>query len=392
MGERRIRAIEHRLIFDSHGGPTTEYLVELDDGTVGAGSSSHGETISIYEDRGAAVDPSRVVEEVTRDAVLGVPADQAAFDRYLSGKIADFGRNTCFALSLALHDAVSKSAGIDARAGMKPPRICFNVLNGGLHAYTNPVLSDFAEFLVVPAHDDLLRSLGDHERIQHALADRLLTQSQTVVNGNRVNVFPRRDNLAPLRLLVEVLEDLGLRDDYDLMIDASAGDLWTSDGYSFPLTDGAVFTSDEMCEYWLEVVEDFSVGFLEDPFHEQDFDAWAALTAGCRGRCHVVGDNFYSSDADRILTGAAAGHSTAAIVKPNQAGTVSDTVRAIEAAQAAGFVVITSHRSISTESTYVCDVTCEYGVPFIKIGPLFTDYSSVIRLNAILRLTGVGRG
>ncbi|MDZ4168249.1 MAG: hypothetical protein U1E26_01150 [Coriobacteriia bacterium] len=367
-------------------------MVELGCGSLGTGSSSQGETISIYEDHGPAVDPNRVVEAVVRDGILGGEMDQAGFDRYLDSRMGDFGRNTCFALSLAFSDASAISAGTERRDGLKPPRICFNVLNGGLHAYTNPVLSDFAEFLVVPTHDDLLRSLSEHGRIQDAIAARLLTSSQVVVNDHKVNAFAKRDNKAPFRFLVEVLEELGLRSEYDVMVDASAGDLWASDRYHFPVTDGSSRTSEEMCAYWLDLVEEFSIGVLEDPFHEQDFAAWTALTDQCGDRCMVVGDNLYSSDADRIAAGARGGHSTAAIVKPNQAGTVSATVGAIETAQAGGLTVITSHRSISTESTFVCDVTCERNVPYIKIGPLFSDYSSVIRLNHILRLTGVGHG
>ncbi len=389
---RGIRTIQHRLILDSHGRPTTEYLIELSDGTWGMGSSSQGETISIYEDHGSQADPRLVEERIADDGIMGRPMDQAAFDRYLSDRIGEFGRNTCFALSLAFLDAQSAVAGVDVRRDVKPPRICFNVLNGGMHAYTNPVLSDFAEFLLVPTHDDLLRSIDEHARIQRSVAKRLKTGTQVVVNGNRVNTFANRDNVAPLRVLAEVLDELALSDDYVMMIDASAGDLWAPDGYRFALTDSVSRTSEALCEYWLRLVEEFRIGFLEDPFHEQDFTAWTALTAESEGRFEVVGDNFYSSDAERIVAGAEAGHTTAAIVKPNQAGTVSATVSAIRAAQSAGMTVITSHRSISTESTFVSDVTCEHEVPFIKIGPLFTDYSSVIRLNRILRLTGVGRG
>ncbi len=197
-------------------------------------------------------------------------------------------------------------------------------------------------------------------------------------------------NSAPIEFLVDVLEELELREKYDLMIDASAGDLRVPGGYEFPVTGGPLRTSEDMREYWLELIETYSIGFLEDPFHEEDFTAWTKLTASCGSRCTVIGDNLYSSDATRIAQGATDGYSTAAIVKPNQAGTVSATVAAVEAAQAGGLTLITSHRSISTESTYVCDVTCEHHVPYIKIGPLLTDYSSVIRLNQLLRLSGGG--
>jgi enolase len=101
----------------------------------------------------------------------------------------------------------------------------------------------------------------------------------------------------------------------------------------------------------------------------------------------VIGDNLYSSDVRRIEDGAKRTLSHGAVIKPNQAGSVSAVRRAIESARRHGMIAITSHRSISTESTFLSALTCAYSVAYIKIGPLFTDYSSVIRLNEILRLS-----
>lgn len=402
MSSSRIRAVGHRTILDSHVGFTTEFLVELDDGTRGTGSSSQGETISIYEDRGSAVDPRRIVDVLERDGVVGSEFDQAGFDAYLNTKMGDFGRNSCFALSLAFFNAVRNCGDNDAsraaaegawagpERGCDMPRLCLNVLNGGYHAYTNPVFSDFSEFMLVPKENDVYRTIGEHNRIQEAVRERLLSSRKTVVNGNPVNELSARDNAAPLRFLADVLTEIGLREKYDFMIDASAGDLKAAGGYHLAITEDAPRTSEQLLDYWREMIDAYSIGFLEDPFHEEDFSAWQALTEWCGDRCTIIGDNLYSSDAARIARGSREGWSTAAIVKPNQAGTVTATVAAVRAAQAGGQAVITSHRSISTESTYVCDVTCEHSVPYIKIGPLASDYSSVVRLNELLRLSGVG--
>jgi len=390
MSSRSIRSIRHRTILDSHVGFTTEFIVELEDGAYGTGSSSQGETISIYEDRGSAVDPTRIVDAIQQDGVVGKGLDQAGLDRYLHSRIGDFGRNSCFALSLAFFDAVAAASGADVHAPCKLPRLCLNVLNGGFHAYTNPVLSDFSEFMIVPRENDVMRTISEHNLIQSAVRERLLSSSKTVVNGNPVSEFAAKDNSAPLEFLLEVLEQLGLREKYDLMIDASAGDLRAPGGYRLSITEDSERSSQDLCSYWVEMVETYGIGFLEDPFHEEDLAAWKELTGACGDRCQIIGDNLYSSDAGRIEQGSREGYSTAAIVKPNQAGTVSATFEAIEAAKAGRQTVITSHRSISTESTFVCDLTCEYETPYIKIGPLLSDYSSVIRLNRLLRLSGVG--
>ena len=184
-----------------------------------------------------------------------------------------------------------------------------------------------------------------------------------------------------------MLDELGLTDEFDLMIDASAGDLWSDGRYELAITDQSAYSSDAFCDYWLRTIGDYALPFLEDPFRELDGDAWARLTAAQQA-CALIGDNLYSSDARRISEGAAAGLTRGAIVKPNQAGTVTAVYDAIAAARAAGQLVITSHRSISTESLFEATVSCVPGADLIKIGPLFTDYSSVIRLNEIIRLTG----
>jgi enolase len=182
------------------------------------------------------------------------------------------------------------------------------------------------------------------------------------------------------------VESLGFTGKYDLMIDASAGDLWTSEGYRLAITDGSVHASGQFLEYWRGLIRDYNLRFLEDPFREQDAESWCSLTASEPGVI-VIGDNYYSSDAARIEAGAEGKHTRAVIIKPNQSGTVTAVRSAVETARRMGQVVIASHRSISTEETFICALTCMYGVEYIKIGPLETDYSSVVRLNEIIRLT-----
>jgi len=177
-----------------------------------------------------------------------------------------------------------------------------------------------------------------------------------------------------------------LADAFDLMIDASGGDLWTDDGYRLAITDNSVRSSEAFYAYWMDIIKQYDLRFLEDPFRETDPEVWQHLTTS-QQTCYVIGDNFYSSDAGRLEEGAAASHTHGIVVKPNQAGTVSAVQRTVEVAQRTKQIIITSHRSISTESTFLSTLTCLYGVKYIKIGPLMTDYSSVVRLNEIIRLT-----
>ena len=386
-----IASIAHRRILNSHVDFTTEFLVTLEDGSVGRGASPKGETISIYEDQNRPINPDGIIRQMETDGCFGKPLDQAALDAYLAERFEAFGRNNAFSLSLAYYKATEATQSPFTLFGrpegrLQPPRLCLNILNGGWHAYTNPVLSDFSEFMLVAKDADPATVIASHQAIQKTVKERLRSLDSTVISGNRVHRFPAADNRAVIEFLLSIRDGLGLAGQFDLMIDASASDLWKDGRYRLAITDGSAYTSEAFRDYWQGLIRDYGLMYLEDPFHENDEAVWRELTAA-QAACRIIGDNFYSSDAARIERGAAEGFTHGVIVKPNQAGSVSAVRQAIETAQRHGQIPITSHRSISTEETFLSLLTCMHAVPYIKIGPLETDYSSVVRLNEIIRLS-----
>jgi enolase len=397
MGDELTAArIEHvgvRRILNSHLGFTNEFRIRLDNGALGVGASPQGETISTYEDRTTRSDTGEIIEDLSNAVMAKGALTQLDFDRFLQTRMRRYGRNNCWALSLAffnaLHYPLSRfwpHEGGKAAGGF--PRLCLNILNGGSHAYTNPILSDFPEYLVVPKFDDAHKVIRDHAEIQRDVRENLGSLGRTVVNNNSVARFKSNENRECLVFLQGVLDRLDLSKGYSLMIDASAGDLRTENGYGFPLTDKSLRSTEALCEYWTNLIEEFDIGFLEDPFGEQDFEGWKMLAEG-QSRCKIIGDNLYSSDAERIAEGSRKGYTHGVIIKPNQAGTVSAVRRAIDVSRQSNQIPITSHRSISTESTFLSLLTVSAGVGHMKIGPLYTDYTSVMRLNELIRLTGV---
>jgi enolase len=384
-------SIACRKVLNSHVLLTNEFIILLDDGSVGTGASPQGETISIYEDRKVIVDPQTIIGTIKKAGLLDKPLDQNSFDKYLQLHIPHFGRNNVYGLSEAFFNATMKTRSMfdlfgKSEVKLEPPRICLNILNGGWHAYTNPVLSDFSEFMLVAKSKDLLEVIEEHNEIQRVVREKQLTQSKTVVSGNPVNSFSTRDNREVIEFLLNVVNSLGLSGKYELMIDASAGDLWKGNSYCTGVTDGKAHSSEEFIQYWMDMIRNYQLRFLEDPFHEKDFTSWQSSTTSQQD-CFIIGDNLYSSDEGRILEGATKRYATGAVIKPNQAGTVTSVQRSIKAALRTGQIAITSHRSISTESTFISLLTCMLGAQFIKIGPLASDYSSIIRLNEIIRLT-----
>ena len=388
-----IKSIVCRKVLNSHVLFTNEFIVEFEDGSTGIGASPQGETISIYEDKKVSIDSDAIIARIKKDGVLGSELDQSEFDKYLQSQISYFGRNNAYGLSEAFFNAEAKTKSVFELFGkpkdkLSAPRISLNILNGGWHAYTNPVLSDFSEFMLVAKSNDVLEVVAEHNEIQRVVREKQLTQTKAVVSGNPVNCFSTRDNREVIDFLLKIVSDLGYSDKYELMIDASAGDLWKDDAYRLEITDGKAYSSDEFIAYWMDLIKNYKLRFLEDPFHEKDLASWRTLNTS-QNDSYVIGDNLYSSDESRIMEGANKQYANGAVIKPNQAGTVTAICSSLKAALKTDQIAITSHRSISTESTFISLLTCMLGAQYIKIGPLLTDYSAIVRLNEIIRLTEV---
>ena len=390
----QIKSAHFRRILNSHGEFTIEFIVFLNNGSIGRGASPKGETISIYEDKHIDISAKKIIDVLKKDGVFDRPMNQEDLDSYLEEKMGIFGRNNSYALSLAFYDAHEHIRQFDSiQDGSTKndliPKQCINILNGGNQAYTNPVQSDFHEYLLVAKTNDLASVINDHELIQRRVKEKLANKDKIYVNGNLVSKADHGDNRDWFDFLQETLKELGLETDYDQMIDASASDLWDGKEYQFAITDHSSLNNQEMCTYWVNIIKDYNLKILEDPFHENDFKSWHTLTNN-QTKCKIVGDNLYSGDPERITQGIDKKYTHGIILKPNQAGTVSNTIKAINLVQQNSHTLIMSHRSISTESTFLAHISNKYKAEYIKNGPILTDYSSIIRLNEFIRLTGFG--
>jgi enolase len=387
-----IKSIQFRKILNSQVQLTNEFIIILSDGTSGIGSSPQGETISIYEDHGCQAEPASIISDIQAHIMILREVNQVSFDNFLQTKIIHYGRNNCYALSEAFFNACGKThapAGLLNQTTTKlvAPRLCLNLLNGGSHAYTNPVLSDFSEYILVARNSNIQETIGAHNEIQRMVKEQLRKRPKKTVNGHLVSTFSTADNRECLEFVLQIRGLLGYDHEFDLWIDASAGDLWKKNEYRFSLTNKKHYSNEQLIEYWIDLISQYNVRYIEDPFHETDFNSWRDLAAKGYGSL-VIGDNLYSSSPDRIENGAKQKLTHGVLIKPNQAGTVTEVCNAIKVAQRYSQEVITSHRSISTESTFLSLLTCAFGVHLIKIGPLVTDFSAIMRLNEIIRLTG----
>ncbi len=249
-----LEAVSSGPTINSKGHLTDEYCLRFEGEISGCGSAPQGETLSCYESGAQAPAPraEKVIDHLTADGVIGRELSQQAFDDYLKGNLPRFGPGAVFALSCAFFEATFRFAGrLTPPRHAVFPRFCLNILNGGRHAYTNPVLSDFHEFLLVPRQGSVEQLLDDHQAIQERVRARLSRQETTLVAGNPVHVLGGRGNRDCIEFLLEILDDAGLGERYDLMIDAAASGLWDGSAYVLDLAEQRRFSSPELEQYWL---------------------------------------------------------------------------------------------------------------------------------------------
>ena len=384
-----LTGVDYRPTINSIAQLTSEFSIHFADGSMGTGSAPRGETLSCFENHSHNTSPERVIQLLESDAIMGSELSQLEFDGYLESQIAELGQENVYSLSCAFFEASLASCVQAASYRMnKQPAYCLNILNGSFHAYSNPVLSDFHEFLLVPGHGDLARLLADHRRIQDSVRQHLATRPTTVVNGNVVHVLGKNGNRDSIAFLAELLSELGLTKDYGIMIDAAASGLWNGSGYTLELAEQRTFSRQEFVAYWRDILGEFALHVIEDPFAESDQESWMKLVAS-RAECGIFGDDIHCGDPLRIRELLDGGCMTGVVLKPDQAGTMSRTMDAIHAAQQQDVPIILSHRSIGTDSLVLAHLLVEFGIGHAKFGPLYTDYNAILRMNEVLRMTQI---
>lgn len=381
VGEHTVTAVTGRRILDSHLGWTFEFELVLDDRLAGRGSAPRGETPSVYEQRITWTFDGLL--DASRAQLLGRSFTQESFDEAASELGQRWGTGAVLAMSIAFHAAASQEAG--EVAPQKLPRLMLNLLNGGLHAYTNPVASDFTEVLLFPRDDALDRVIEAYLHLLEIVPHELRKGEEVLVGDNRVFRLSQSLNDGVLEFVRSLLERERLAEMFGIVVDASAGDWVNGDGegYRLPVT-GRSMSRDQAVRWWLALVAAHELAMVEDPLAEHDAPGWEELHALRPPRCAILGDNYTSTSADRLASEGRAGHIDGVLVKPNQNGTVSGSFAFAAAARDRGLLTVASHRSIETDSTFLIDFALRTGSDAIKIGPL-RDFSAVIKLNELLR-------
>ncbi len=406
----QIQRVHGRQILDSRGNPTVEVEVSLRSGAHGRAAVPSGASTGRFEavelrDGGEAWGGKGVRKAVASvngeiaEAVTGVDAaDQSGLDRNLitldgTPNKARLGANAILGVSLAAAKAAAAEEGMPlyrylGGEGVRVlPVPMMNVLNGGAHA-DNSV--DFQEFMIVPVgpgrYSEALRTGVE---VFHALKKTLKERGLSTAVGDEGGFAPDlASNAEALELLVKGIEVAGYRagEDVAIALDPATTELVREGSYDLE-HEGKVLDSAELAAYWTSLCDRFPIVSIEDGMGEEDWTGWKRLTEAVGDRVQLVGDDLFVTNPERLRRGIGEGVANAILVKPNQIGTLTETLEAMAIAREAGYAAVVSHRSGETEDVTIADLAVATGCGQIKTGaPSRTD--RVAKYNQLLRIDG----
>ena len=381
-----VTAIE---VLDSRGNPTVKATVALSDGTVASAivpsgaSTGKREALELRDkdERYCGKGVLKAVENVNSqiaEAAIGLDAfDQKALDdemRDLDGtdNYSNLGANAVLGVSMAVARAAAKSLDVPlyrylggANASVLPVPM-FNIINGGAHA-NNSV--DFQEFMIMPfgfeKFSDALRAATE---IYHTLKGLLNAAGHSTAVGDEGGFAPNlNDNEEPIKLIMQAIEKAGYKagEQIKLALDVAASELYENGKYKL---EGKEFSSEELIERYAQLCEKYPIFSIEDGLSEDDWAGWAKLTSKLGSKVQLVGDDLFVTNEKILREGIAKGVGNAILIKPNQIGTVSQTMQTIRLAQRKGYRCVMSHRSGESEDSFIADFAVAMNTGQIKTG------------------------
>ncbi|MBQ8321356.1 MAG: phosphopyruvate hydratase [Clostridia bacterium] len=389
--KHNIMNITAREILDSRANPTLEATVMLEDGSWGTAAVPSGASVGRYEARemrdghmeryfGKGVHgAARIVKEVIAPALIGKSAmmqgavDHAMIDLDGTKTKEKLGANSTLAVSLATARAMAASLNIPlyrylgGAQARRLPVPMLNIINGGAHAKNNV---EIQEFMIVPSgYTAFTEGVRAAVEVYHTLGKILEKRGYATTLGDEGGFAPdlRCDEEA-LELITEAIVASGHNtDDIEIALDvASSG--WYRDGrYTMPKNSRAT-SSEHLIEYYERLVTDYPIISIEDGLSEDDAEGFAELTRRLGNRIMTVGDDLFVTNRERLNRGIRERWANSILIKPNQIGTLTETLSVIDIAKRAGYNYIISHRSGETEDTFIADLAAATNAPYIKTG------------------------
>jgi enolase len=392
-----IKNIQGYEILDSRGNPTTACVVELSDGSKaqayvpsGASTGSH-EAVELRDEDKSRYNGLGVLSAVNninttikqallyKDAYNQKNIDQILLDLDGTNNKSILGANAILAVSLAVAKAAAISQNIELYQYIKNifnpslnsstlfPQIGFNVLNGGKHADSG---LDVQEYMIMPLTNNIDENIRIGSEIYHTLKKILVKNGQVVSVGDEGGFAPRLDNNeAGLELLVLAIQEAGYTPGIDcsLALDVAATEFFDSNLQKYTF-DKQTYSADELTNIYNSWLQKYPIVSIEDPFAEDDYESWKNFQKMNNNTLRIVGDDLLVTNTERIKDAIEQKLCNSVLIKPNQIGTLTETLDAISLAHNNNLTTMISHRSGDTIDTFIADLAVGVYAGYIKSG------------------------
>jgi enolase len=416
-----IHSVHAREILDSRGNPTVEVDVTLKDGSTGRASVPSGASTGIHEAvelrdntfryRGTGV--ARAVNHVDVDiasAILGIDAlnqtlvDKAMLELDGTPNKSKFGANAILGVSLAVARAGANACNLPlfrylgGTTACRLPVPMFNILNGGVHA--NWQGTDIQEFMIAPIGAPTFKeALRWGAEIYHHLKKLLHDDGYSVNVGDEGGFVPAlKRNADALEFIVKAIEGAGYRpgEDVVLAIDPASSGFY-EDGLYHLHTENRKIDAAEMVAMYDCWVANYPISLLEDGLAEDDWDGWKLLNQKLGHKIEIVGDDIFVTNVERIARGIEENIANAVLIKPNQIGTLTETIAAVRMAYGADWGAMVSHRSGETTDSFIADFTVALDTGHLKTGApcrgeRVEKYNQLLRIEELLGESAIFAG
>tara|TARA_B100001175_G_scaffold312445_1_gene318425 strand:+ start:1497 stop:2780 length:1284 start_codon:yes stop_codon:yes gene_type:complete len=404
-----VKAIQ---VLDSRGNPTVEAEVTLNDGTTGRASVPSGastgsrEAVELrdgdqgfYLGKGVSAAVENINSEIqsalkNQDIYDQKKIDQIMIDLDGTENKSRLGANAILAVSLACIKAAAASKNIQLFKHLSPGPYSFpvpmmNIINGGEHANNN---IDIQEFMILPVNFDRFSdALRAGVEIFHSLKDVLHEKGMSTAVGDEGGFAPNlQNNKAAIEIIIEAIESRGYQAGIDIFIglDVASTEFYRDGKYHLS-SEGQSFDSPEFVNYLSQMVDEYPIITIEDGMAEDDWDGWKLLSDAVADKVQLVGDDLFVTNPSILKEGIDRGIANSILIKPNQIGTLSETLEAVSLANKNGYTSVISHRSGETSDSTIADISMNPQISQIKTGSLcrsdrIEKYNQLLRIESIV--------
>lgn len=402
-----IENVFAREVLDSRGNPTIEVEVETDKHGCGraivpsGASTGSNEAVELrdndkkrYEGKGVLEAVKNVNDLISREIIGMNVLEQGTIDNYMNymdgtKNKSSLGANAILGVSMAVARAAADSLKIPLYmylggvSGSTIPYPMMNIINGGKHADNN---LNIQEFMIVPKEVELFSErLRMCVEVYHKLKNILKKDGLSTGVGDEGGFSPNlKNDIEALEYIKSAIEDAGYTDKFDIALDVAATEMYKNGQYSFWKTD-KIFSTDELIDFYREIVGKYPIISIEDGLAEDDWDGWRKLTNELGEKIYLVGDDLFTTNTERLMKGIKEETANSILIKPNQIGTVTETIETVKLAKANGYMPIMSHRSGESEDSFIADFAVALNMRYIKTGAPNRS-ERVAKYNQLLRI------